>query len=240
MYHCLLLDDDKIFLKQSAKFLSQLFQKEGMAVDCRPLSNPTDLFQKNQKEIPFYDLAILDIEMPYYSGIEVAKHLRKINPQCLILFLTSHREFAVDAYELSIFRFIPKEDLSTRIPRYVAQIKEALEALKSRQISVSDGTDVLRLAEESIILIKKEKKYCVFYLKGGTTRRLRSSLENIKRQLSEDTFIHPDRGVLVNVANVEQAKGSALICSDRHEVEISRRKSSAIKKKLLAYWGKQI
>ncbi len=240
MYQCLLLDDDQAFLKDSANLLSKLFQREGLAMECRLLSDPTELFQKNQTGNIFFDLAILDVEMPHYSGIEVAKLLRKINPHCLILFLTSHRELAVDAYELSIFRFIPKEDLRTRMPRYVPQIKEALGAMKTRQLTFSDGADVVRLAEETIILIKKEKKYSVFYLKGGTTRKLRTSLESIKHKLNNDTFVHPDRGVLVNIANVEQTRGSTLICAEQHEVEISRRKSSSVKEKLLVYWGKQI
>lgn len=63
----------------------------------------------------FYDLLLLDIEMPGLDGMEMARRCREILPKVRIIFVTSHREYAIDAFELSIFRYVPKSDRETRL-----------------------------------------------------------------------------------------------------------------------------
>ena len=57
-----------------------------------------------------FDLILLDIEMPGRTGMELAEQLRPVLPHVKIIFITSHVEYAIDAYELSIFRYVPKND----------------------------------------------------------------------------------------------------------------------------------
>ena len=53
---------------------------------------------------------ILDIEMPSDSGINVAKHIRNIDKESIIIILTSHHESADEIYKgrLNILTFISK------------------------------------------------------------------------------------------------------------------------------------
>ena len=44
------------------------------------------------------ELAILDINMPELDGITLAARIKQLHPQTAILFLTAHREYALDAY----------------------------------------------------------------------------------------------------------------------------------------------
>lgn len=45
------------------------------------------------------ELAILDIEMPQMKGIELSKRLRAINPDIAVIFQTTHKEYAMEAFE---------------------------------------------------------------------------------------------------------------------------------------------
>ena len=60
----------------------------------------------------FYDLILLDIEMPDVTGMELSEKIKLSLPNIRIIFITSHIEYAIDAYELSIFRYVPKNDLA--------------------------------------------------------------------------------------------------------------------------------
>ena len=78
----------------------------------------------------FYDILLLDIEMPGTDGMEIAEKIRPYLPDVKIIFITSHIEYAIDAYELSVFRYVPKNDLDRRLPAAildaVKQVKESL------------------------------------------------------------------------------------------------------------------
>ena len=49
-----------------------------------------------------FDLLLLDIEMPGVTGMELAERLRPFLPDVKIIFVTSHIEYAIDAFELSV------------------------------------------------------------------------------------------------------------------------------------------
>ncbi|MDO5345762.1 MAG: response regulator [Lachnospiraceae bacterium] len=72
----------------------------------------------------YYDLLLLDIEMPGVDGMELAEHIHDDMAAARIIFITSHLEYAIEAYEFSVFRYIPKNKIdekpyrTDRIPGY--------------------------------------------------------------------------------------------------------------------------
>ena len=55
-----------------------------------------------------YDLIYLDIEMGKENGITSAHRIRKIDRHSLIIYVTSHSNFAKEAFEVNAFRFLSK------------------------------------------------------------------------------------------------------------------------------------
>lgn len=55
-----------------------------------------------------FDLAFLDIQMPYIDGITLAKQLRQRNPKLALFFVTNYDEYQDDAMDLQAFRFFEK------------------------------------------------------------------------------------------------------------------------------------
>lgn len=46
------------------------------------------------------DVAVLDIEMPEMNGIELGKELRKLKKDIILIFITAHQQYAMNAYQL--------------------------------------------------------------------------------------------------------------------------------------------
>ena len=67
------------------------------------------------QEQKHYDLILSDIEMPKMNGMELAGYIKSYLPQVFIIFITSHIKYAIDAYELSIFRYVPKNMITERL-----------------------------------------------------------------------------------------------------------------------------
>lgn len=58
------------------------------------------------------DLVLLDISLPKLSGIETARQIRRLSPECKIIFLTSHLhpEIVRAALEAGGCGYVHKED----------------------------------------------------------------------------------------------------------------------------------
>lgn len=48
-----------------------------------------------------YHLYIFDIEMPYMTGLELAKEIRKININALFVFLTGYNQYVMDGFKIT-------------------------------------------------------------------------------------------------------------------------------------------
>lgn len=65
------------------------------------------------------DVALLDIDMPKITGLELAAKIKEASPDTAIIFLTGYSEFAVDAFKLHasgyLLKPISKENLTEEI-----------------------------------------------------------------------------------------------------------------------------
>lgn len=99
--------DDDWHMQQTLRlFIDQTYQDLDMLVD--GFTSGEALLAAVQKQIQPYQLILLDIEMRGIDGIETAKRLRKLLPDCYIIFITSHDEFALTGYEVAALS-LPRE-----------------------------------------------------------------------------------------------------------------------------------
>src|SRR5580700_4297963 len=88
------------------------------------------------------DLLLLDIEMPGMSGLELTKNLVKKRP--VIIFITSKKEYAADAFDLNVVDYIIKPVSGSR---FIQAIDKAREILASNK-------EVVNLKEDEFIFIR--------------------------------------------------------------------------------------
>ena len=68
------------------------------------------MLQYDIEEGQYYDLILSDIEMPQIDGMDLAAYMKRYLPDVLIIFITSHLKYAVDAFELSVSIYTQKYD----------------------------------------------------------------------------------------------------------------------------------
>jgi len=122
----ILLIDDEAHIR---KFVGLILKQQ--------LGNPTILEAANgqegidayQRESP--DLVLLDISMPVMDGLQTLRRLKEIDPDCLVVMLTSmaNRQTVEDAQVHGAVNYIrkdtPKEEIARAIAQTVATYFEA-------------------------------------------------------------------------------------------------------------------
>ncbi len=117
-YVKVLLVDDEVHIR---KFVSLILKQI-----CRPVIteavNGEDAIRAYQADKP--DIVLLDVSMPRMDGMETLRQLKEIDPDCVVVMLTSlaNRESVERALELGAASYIRKDTPKDEIARALAEL----------------------------------------------------------------------------------------------------------------------
>ncbi|MEK3912737.1 response regulator [Paenibacillus sp. FSL H7-0331] len=90
-------------------------------------------------------LAFVDISMPGESGVEFAAKLEVSHPTMQVVFVTSHKEYALKAFELSVLDYLVKPVSQERLQRTVNRALANQQAVHSPLLSAPASADCGRI-----------------------------------------------------------------------------------------------
>ena len=120
-------DDEEKSVALHEKMVRECLQSAGIGYEVTTYTQSRNLLYDITDDAFFYDLILLDIEMPGISGMELPQKIKGFLPNVKIIFVTSHTEYAIDAFELSIFRYVPKNNLEVKLPAAVLDAARLIE-----------------------------------------------------------------------------------------------------------------
>ena len=103
MVKILICDDDQTFAQSMFKRILSLpaYSSKSMKLSCL-----TDIAEMSANTIAQYDILFLDIDLGKESGIDLARKMRKMNPEAVLIFVTNFSEYAPEGYEVDAFRYL--------------------------------------------------------------------------------------------------------------------------------------
>src|SRR5512145_2253393 len=109
---------------------------------------------------------LLDIQMPGMGGLEVARHLARLEPPPRIIFVTAHDRHAVEAFELNALDHLLKPVRAERLGAALkkASVPENAKLEKAAQapreyLSLAERNRILLLPVRDILYLRAEEKY---------------------------------------------------------------------------------
>ncbi|MDO5411717.1 MAG: LytTR family DNA-binding domain-containing protein [Lachnospiraceae bacterium] len=183
-----------------------------------------------------FDLILCDIEMPKVSGMEIAKLIREKLPYCITIFITSYIRYAVDAFELNIFRFIPKNQIELRLSGALKDAWEMIRIQQKEYYVIENISYIEKIAYQDIIYIQKDKNYTVFYLKHHKKARVRKSLKHVVDELGHDDYELIQRDIAVNLFHVTKLESGKIFLIDNICLPISANRQELIKNRISGFW----
>ncbi|MCD9025029.1 response regulator transcription factor [Cohnella silvisoli] len=134
------------------------------------------------------DLVFVDISMPREDGMEFAQRLRESGIQTKLVFITSHKEYALYAFDVYAFDYIvkpvAKERLHQTIQRALAEIRSE-RSVQSKLEFAPAVEPVLTEQEKRILLLISDglsNKEIAQYL-NITGETVKSHIKNMYRKL---------------------------------------------------------
>ncbi len=177
--------------------------------------------------------------MPGISGMELARRIHGLLPDALMIFVTAHYKYAVDAYELHIFRYIPKNQLTERLPHALKDAVSLLEIQRTDSYIISSQNCLERIPLKEILYMEKDGKNVIFHT-TGSIRRIRKTLTEIFEELHSEEFYFIERGFIVNLRHVAGISHTDCILTDQTRLPVSQSRLSEFKKRLNRYWKDKV
>lgn len=182
-----------------------------------------------------YQLLILDILMPGFTGIQTAREIRTFDSETKIIFLTSSPEFAVESYGVGAFYYLLKPvksgDLFPVLDKLMQHLRRSEDTLL---LTMPSG--VIRLPYSYIEVLEVNSKRLLFYLNDGSIREIPGALTQYESQLlGHREFIKVHRSYLVNMDYIQHLKGNGLVTCSGVTVPVSRLLSNQVRKDYLDF-----
>lgn len=105
-----------------------------------------------------YNIYLLDIEMPGQNGIEIASVIREQDRDAIIIFITDHKEYVYEVFEVLPFRFLRKPVTAQKLSRILLDAAEHIQVSKRLFFFRSDMTNTSFAAVTFFILRGQEEK----------------------------------------------------------------------------------
>lgn len=207
LYQIVVCDDEEqilkdIYAKTKAAFLEQEIKAEFFCTkDSRILM---DFLQEK-----FVDVIFLDIDMPYFSGMDIAAYLNEKCPNTLLVFVTSQDALVYQTFAYRPFAFLRKTYFEEELPELIVRIKKEWNKCQS-DIVINKGREVIRILIKDILYIESEGNYLNIYTSDNIIK-VRETMTAMEKELIEKGFIRCHKGYLVNMEHMEELKGQEMI-----------------------------
>lgn len=229
------LDDRKDDISVISEVTMHSMHEMGIQYDLRAYEHARDLLY-DLEDGTFFDIFLLDVEMEEMTGIEVARRIRKMNFESVIIYVTNYVEYAIDAYEVNAYRYIPKKLLKEKLPEAYLVLVEMLEKKWQECFVIEKNHQLERIPYNDIYYLKKDGKNTLIQHKSGTSK-VRMPISALTKSINDtQNFIMVDKSYTVNCCHVMSLKNYEVVLRDGSVIPVSRPRLKQVKTELMRYW----
>lgn len=232
-------DDDEAAVALHEKIVKTSLQAQGIGYEITTYTQSRNLLYDITDDGFFYDLILLDIEMPGISGMEIPQQIKGFLPNVRIIFVTSHTEYAIDAFELSIFRYVPKNNLEVKLTAAVTDAAKLIDLEAGQEYTIQTASRMEKIPYKDILYIQRDGKNASI-VSGIGTSKVRKSLQQVFDELNAPEFIFVDRGCIVNIVQIMKVSDGEAVLKNGERLPISRSHLQEVKQKINQFWGAHI
>lgn len=184
-----------------------------------------------------FDIYCLDIIMPGFTGLDVAKEIRAFDKSAQILFFTSSPEFALESYSVKAINYVLKPISKEK---FFFTFDEMLERIKIEEnddaIIVKSSDGVQKILISKLVFAEVIGRNVLYHLLSGKViecvEPFSSACDTL---LKYGRFIKTHRSYVVNMQYVDTIENHQITLQTLSCIPISQGKAREIKQRYLAY-----
>jgi len=183
-----------------------------------------------------YDLIFLDIYMEQLNGIDLARQLRKKGDRSRIIFFSTSKEHALDAFGVNASNYLVKPVSYDKLACAIdAALEQRLEQEASFKVIADHGGITIRLRD--LVYAESQRNYQHLFLADGSVEKVRITGGELYSQLGgRPEFVRLGASFIVNLRHVNTVTAHEVNLAGRYLVPVPRGSYAELKKKYLNFF----
>lgn len=188
------------------------------------------------EENPDFDLLFVDIQMPGMNGMVLAKQVRQMDSDVVIVFTTGITDYLEEGYEVDAMHYLIK-------PLKEEKVRACLEKALGRRkqeyfVMLHTDEETLKVNQRDINYVEARGHGCVIGLRQKESEEIvvRESISELEDMLEAGEFVKCHRSYLCRISNIHHIGKEDIFFDDGSSVPVSRRMYQQVNKRFIAYF----
>lgn len=235
MYRIAIIDDDTDCMNLLCDYVNRYQDENNMHIGIDKFTSGMQLLIEYKQ---FYDVIFLDIQIPHMNGMDVAKSIRDLDPNVIIIFVTNTPQFAVKGYEVNAFDYMIKPVdyflFSTRLRAAIGTIDSAKEY--GIIVPWKDGNR--RIKAKDVIFIEV-RDHLIHVHTRDEEYIMTGILKELEDRLKLYNFIKCNKSYLINVRHIKSIRSDVVELNYNHILRVSRARRKSVQEAFIEYYNNQ-
>lgn len=235
----IICDDDEIFLEKLRNAIDSVLQSMNVIAKIHTYSRMEDI---GHPILASCDIAFLDIDFAHtrYNGLDIARKLRTVRKDAIIIFVTNFIEYAPEGYEVQAFRYVLKLDVESKLKDYLQQAITQLQSV-CETLKIKVNGEIIDIPLKSILYIESQLRQVLIHVQRDSSGKsikkysCYASLAEMEKQLDPQGFLRIQKSYLVNMAHLQRFRCREAMLNNGTILPVSEKNYADLKQKYL-YW----
>lgn len=219
-------DDEERITQEMERILEASAREYGIQLESGVFYDGEQLIQYMDKNDEQFDIFFLDIEMQGMNGIETAARIRKRDRKGLIIYVTSHESYALEAYQVHPFDFLVKP-LQEEEVRQCFEQAYAFIAPEDEYFEYTIRKNTYRKPVRNIMYFMSNKRMIEAHMQDGTIEEFYGKIDEVEEELQrgKTDFWRVHKSTLVNAQYIFRKKYLEVELTNGEKLRISKQRA---------------
>jgi len=197
-------DDEQSYLHDVKRLPDEYGAAHGIELAAAAFSLPFDLLERVESGAGF-DFYLLDVYMPGMTGIEIAGQLRRIGIEAPVVFLTTSKEHALEAFGVGAAGYLVKPFEREAFFRTLDAVTSRGGSERRRSVLLKVDGGVRSAAVRDILCCEAHRNdQCIFLTDGGNVRLRMTTGELFALLSPSGNFARCGAAYILNLAKLRR------------------------------------
>ena len=192
-----------------------------------------DLIHYMERENVTFNILFMDIEMPGRNGIETSAYVREKDKNALIIFITDHKEYVYEVFDVLPFRFLIKPVTREALNLVMKKAFEHFNLTKQVFFFKQNKTQ-LQVAFDEIIYFEGNLRKVRLVTTGGEYD-FYGKISEVVKKLDGNLFLQIHNSYIVNMDQIRKISESVVLLKSGTTLPISKKYREYVRQKHIQY-----